>query len=143
MGKLIPPHQLVQPEGWKPARGYANGIVAEGRTLYLGGQIGWDADQQFVSDEFIEQLEQVLRNIVAILDSAGATPANLVRLQWFVTDKTTYVENQARVGEVYRRVIGRHFPAMTMVVVSGLVEDRALIEIEATAVIPQPPPTDA
>lgn len=136
MDKFIPPHKVVQPHGWKPAKGYANGIVAEGRTLFLGGQIGWNAEQQFESDSFIEQLEQVLKNIVAVLEAAGSQPSHLVRLLWFVTDKRVYVQSQREVGEVYRRVIGRHFPAMTMVVVDGLVEDRALIEIEATAVIP-------
>ena len=136
MDKFVPPHKAVQPADWKPAKGYANGVVAEGKTLYLGGQIGWNADQQFETDTFIGQLEQVLRNIVAVLEAAGSDPSHLVRLTWYVTDKTEYVKSQRQVGEVYRNVIGRHFPAMTMVVVDGLVEDQALVEIEATAVIP-------
>ncbi len=136
MDKFVPPHKVVQPADWKPAKGYANGVVAEGKTLYLGGQIGWNADQQFEADTFIGQLEQVLRNIVAVLEAAGSGPSHLVRLTWYVTDKTEYVRSQRQVGEVYRNVIGRHFPAMTMVVVDGLVEDQALVEIEATAVIP-------
>ena len=137
MDKFIPPHKVVQPADWKPAKGYANGVVAEGKTLYLGGQIGWNANQEFETDDFIGQLKQVLQNIVAVLEAAGSDPSHLVRLTWYVTDKTEYVKCQREVGEVYRSVIGRHFPAMTMVVVDALVEDRALIEIEATAVIAQ------
>ena len=128
--------KFLEPPGWKPPKGYANGILAEGRMVFTGGQIGWNADQQFETDTFIGQLEQVLRNIVAVLEAAGSDPSHLVRLTWYVTDKTEYVKSQRQVGEVYRNVIGRHFPAMTMVVVDGLVEDQALVEIEATAVIP-------
>ena len=129
-------HQIIHPEGWKPAKGYANGVVSQGRTLWIGGQIGWDANQVFVSDSFVGQMEQALLNIAAILDAAGGKPEHLVRLTWYVTDKREYVAHQREVGEAYRRIIGRHFPAMTMVVVSGLVEDAAVVEIEATAVLP-------
>ena len=129
------PHQIIQPDGWKPAKGYANGVVAEGRTLWIGGQIGWDADQRIVSDTFLGQMEQALQNIADILAAAGGKPEDLVRMTWFVTDKKEYMANQRGIGEAYRRIIGRHFPAMTMVVVSGLVEDAALVEIEATAVL--------
>lgn len=129
-------HQIIHPEGWKPAKGYANGVVSQGRTLWIGGQIGWDANQVFVSDSFVGQMEQALLNIAAILDAAGGKPEHLVRLTWYVTDKREYVAHQREVGEAYRRIIGRHFPAMTMVVVSGLVEDVAVVEIEATAVLP-------
>ena len=129
-------HQIIHPEGWKPAKGYANGVVSQGRTLWSGGQIGWDANQVFVSDSFVGQMEQALLNIAAILDAAGGKPEHLVRLTWYVTDKREYVAHQREVGEAYRRIIGRHFPAMTMVVVSGLVEDVAVVEIEATAVLP-------
>ena len=129
-------HQIIHPEGWKPAKGYANGVVSQGRTLWIGGQIGWDADQVFASDGFVGQMEQALLNIAAILESAGGKPEHLVRLTWYVTDKSEYVAHQREVGEAYRRIIGRHFPAMTMVVVSGLVEDAAVVEIEATAVLP-------
>ena len=129
-------HQIIHPEGWKPAKGYANGVVSQGRTLWIGGQIGWDADQVFASDGFVGQMEQALLNIAAILESAGGKPEHLVRLTWYVTDKREYVAHQREVGEAYRRIIGRHFPAMTMVVVSGLVEDAAVVEIEATAVLP-------
>lgn len=129
-------HSIIQPDGWKPAKGYANGVVARGRTLWIGGQIGWDENQVIVSDTFAGQMEQALKNIAAILDAAGGKPEHLVRLTWYVTDKREYLASQRTIGEVYRRVIGRHFPAMTMVVVSGLVEDAAVVEIEATAVLP-------
>ena len=128
-------HQVIHPDGWAPAKGYANGILAEGRTLWIGGQIGWDAQKRIVSDSFVGQMEQALQNIADILATAGATPEDLVRLTWYVTDKSEYLAHQREVGEAYRRIIGRHFPAMTMVVVSALVEDAAVVEIEATAVL--------
>ena len=125
----------VHPEGWAPAKGYANGILDRNGTLHVGGQIGWDADQVFRSHDFIGQMEQALTNIRAVVEAAGGQVADIVRLTWFVTDKKEYLARQREVGEVYRRVFGRHFPAMTMVVVNGLVEDEALLEIEATAVL--------
>jgi enamine deaminase RidA (YjgF/YER057c/UK114 family) len=128
--------RIIHPEGWKAARGYANGVLAEGRQLYVGGQIGWTGDQIFEAHDFIGQMEQALKNIVEVVEAAGGSPANIVRLTWYVVDKADYMANQRQVGEVYRRVMGRHFPAMTMVVVSALVEDEALLEIEATAVLP-------
>jgi len=131
-------HRIIQPAGWAAARGYANGVLTPDGTLYVGGQIGWDADQVFRSHDFIGQMEQALRNIMAVVEAAGGTAADLVRLTWYVIDKKEYLARQAEVGQAYRRVLGRHFPAMTMVVVAGLVEDEALIEIEATAVIPAP-----
>jgi enamine deaminase RidA (YjgF/YER057c/UK114 family) len=131
-------HRIIQPAGWAAARGYANGVLTPDGTLYVGGQIGWDADQVFRSHDFIGQMEQALRNIIAVVEAAGGTAADLVRLTWYVIDKKEYLARQAEVGQAYRRVLGRHFPAMTMVVVAGLVEDEALIEIEATAVIPAP-----
>jgi len=127
--------KIIQPEGWKPAKGYANGVLAKDGTLYIGGQIGWNAAQEFVSDRFIGQMEQVLRNILAIIEEAGGTAADLVRLTWYVTDKKDYLAHQSEVGSVYRRVLGRTFPAMTLVVVSELLEDKALLEIEGTAVL--------
>ncbi|KPB01852.1 RidA family protein [Ahrensia marina] len=130
-------HLVIQPEGWEKARGYSNGIVASGKTLYIGGQIGWNAQQVFESDDFIGQMEQALRNIVDVLETAGGKVTDLVRLTWYVVDKSEYVARQREVGEAYRRVLGKHFPSMTMVVVSALVEDAALVEIEATAVLPQ------
>jgi enamine deaminase RidA (YjgF/YER057c/UK114 family) len=127
----------VHPEGWKPARGYANGMVAEGRLLFVGGQIGWTAEQVFEAHDFIGQMTQALRNIREVVEAAGGEVADITRLTWYVTDTAEYVAEQARVGEAYRAVMGYHFPAMTMVVVSALVEDEAKVEIEATAVLPQ------
>ena len=131
-------HKTIQPDGWKPTKGYANAVLATGTTVYIAGQIGWDADQNFVSDDFIEQMEQALLNIRTILETAGGRAENLVRLTWYVTDKQDYAAKQKQVGASYRKIIGNTFPAMTMVVVAGLVEDRALVEIEATAVIDPP-----
>ncbi|AVX05459.1 hypothetical protein MXMO3_02951 [Maritalea myrionectae] len=129
-------HIVVHPEGWKPAKGYANGMLAEGRTLYVGGQIGWTKDQVFEAKDFIGQMEQALRNILDVVEAAGGKAEHLTRLTWYVTDKQDYLAHQKEVGAAYRRVLGYHFPAMTMVVVSALVEDEALIEIEGTAVLP-------
>lgn len=129
---------LIQPAGWAKARGYANGVLTDNGLLFVGGQIGWNADQVFESDDFIEQMEQALTNIMAVITEAGGSASDLVRLTWFVINKKEYVARQQEVGEVYRRVLGRNFPAMTMVVVAGLIEDRALIEIEATATISSP-----
>jgi len=128
-------HEIIQPDNWAPARGYANGVLAADGTLYIGGQIGWDANQIFHARDFIGQMEQALINVRTIVETAGGTPESLVRLTWFVTDKRDYLAHQREIGEVYRRVLGRHFPAMTMVVVQDLIEDEALVEIEATAVI--------
>lgn len=129
-------HIVVQPEGWKPAKGYANGMIAEGRTLYVGGQIGWNKDQIFEAKTFIAQMEQALRNILDVVEAADGKAEHITRLTWYVTDKKEYLASQKDVGAAYRRVLGYHFPAMTMVVVSALVEDEAMIEIEATAVLP-------
>lgn len=124
---------LIQPAGWAKAKGYANGVLTDDGLLFVGGQIGWNADQVFESDDFIGQMEQALVNIMAVVTEAGGSASDIVRLTWFVIDKKEYAARQKEVGEVYRRVLGRNFPAMTMVVVAGLVEDEALIEIEATA----------
>ena len=128
-------HRIIQPAGWKPAKGYANGVLAEGARLYVGGQIGWTKDQVFERHDFIGQMEQALRNVVAVVEAAGGKATDIVRFTWYVTDKKEYLAKQKEVGDAYRRVMGKHFPAMTMVVVSGLVEDAALVEIEATAVL--------
>jgi len=125
----------VQPEGWKQAKGYANGMVAEGRVLFVGGQIGWNADQVFEHHDFIGQTAQALRNVAAVVEAAGGKIEDIARLTWYVTDKQVYLAHQKEVGHAYREVMGYHFPAMTMVVVAGLVEDEALVEIEATAVL--------
>ncbi|MBA8879877.1 RidA family protein [Phyllobacterium myrsinacearum] len=128
--------EIIHPQGWPAAKGYSNGMAAEGKVIFVGGQIGWTKDQMFETDDFVEQAEQAMRNIADVLASAGAETTDLVRLTWFITDKKTYVAEQKRLGEAYRRVFGRHYPAMTLVQVVALLEDRALIEIEATAVIP-------
>ena len=109
-------HKMIQPDGWKPARGYANGILAKGAQLYVGGQIGWNADQVFEHHDFIGQMEQTLKNIVAVVEAAGGQPSHIVRMTWYVTSKQEYLANQKQIGECYRRVIGKHFPAMAMVV---------------------------
>ncbi|MEO9526871.1 RidA family protein [Roseibium sp.] len=127
--------KTIQPEGWAPARGYANGMLTQGRALHIGGQIGWNKDQVFETSDFVGQMEQTLANIAAIVEEAGGTVADIARLTWFITDKQEYLARQKDVGEAYRRVFGRHFPAMSVVVVAGLIEDEALIEIEATAQI--------
>ncbi|WP_417699118.1 RidA family protein [Pseudophaeobacter sp.] len=127
----------VHPEGWKPAKGYANGMVAEGKLLFVGGQIGWTADQVFEEQGFIGQMRQALRNILDVVEAAGGEASDITRLTWYVTDKAEYLAHQGEVGRAYRDVMGYHFPAMTMVVVAALVEDEAKIEIEATAVLPQ------
>lgn len=129
------PSKLIQPEGWAPARGYANGMLTSGQTLHIGGQIGWTRDQVFESRDFIGQMEQTLANIAEIVREAGGEVTDIVRLTWFITDKQEYLARQKEVGQAYRRVFGRHFPAMSVVVVAGLIEDDALIEIEATAQI--------
>lgn len=128
-------HTIIHPKGWAPAKGYANGIRTKDGTLYVAGQIGWDENQIFVSETFEGQMEQALRNIRTVLEAAGGGPEDLVRLTWYVTSKQDYAASQRQIGEAYRRVLGRSFPAMTMVVVKDLVEDAALIEIEATAVL--------
>jgi enamine deaminase RidA (YjgF/YER057c/UK114 family) len=128
-------NEPIQPKHWAPPKGYSNGVVATGRQLFIAGQIGWNAQGQFESDDFVAQVEQALKNIVEVLEAAGGKPSDLVRINWFVTDKTEYIARQREIGEAYRRVIGRNFPAMTLLVVAGLLEPRAKVEIEATAVL--------
>ena len=130
-------HEILHPKHWKPARGYANVVAATGRMVFTGGLIGWNADCEFETDDFVEQVATVLRSIVEVLAEAGAKPEHLVRLTWYVTDKQEYLSNLKGLGAVYKEVIGRHYPAMALVQVVALVEDRAKVEIEATAVIPQ------
>jgi enamine deaminase RidA (YjgF/YER057c/UK114 family) len=131
------PHEVLNPRHWKAPRGYANGIAAEGRLVFLGGMIGWNGQQVFETDDFVGQVRQALANIVAVLAEAGGRPEHLVRLTWFVTDKQDYLANLPGLGAAYREVIGRHYPAMALVQVVALVEDRARVEIEATAVVPR------
>ncbi len=128
--------QFLHPKHWSPAKGFSNGVAAEGRQVFVAGQVGWNARQEIVDDDFVAQVEQALRNVVDVLAEADARPDHLVRLTWYITDKREYMARASEVGQAYRRVIGRHFPAMTLVQVVALVEDRAKVEIEATAVVP-------
>jgi enamine deaminase RidA (YjgF/YER057c/UK114 family) len=130
------PHAFLHPRGWKQPKGFANGIAAEGRQVFLAGQVGWNAEQQFESDDFIAQVRQALANIVALVEAAGGRPEHITRLTWFVLDKREYLARLDELGRAYRSVMGKHFPAMTLVQVAALVEDRARVEIEATAVVP-------
>ena len=127
---------ILQPSGWAPAKGYANGIAARGTQIFVGGQIGWNSQQQFESDDFIAQTSQALRNIAAVLGEAGAGPQHMVRMTWYITDRVEYNARLKELGAVYREVMGRNFPAMTCVQVAALVEARAKVEIEVTAVLP-------
>ena len=129
-------NKLLQPEGWLPPKGYANGVAARGTMLFVGGQIGWNAQQQFESDDFIDQCGLALRNIAEVLREAGAGPEHMVRMTWYVTDRDEYSRRLGELGPVYRDAMGRNFPAMTCVQVAALVEHRAKVEIEVTAVIP-------
>ena len=129
-------HTFLQPPGWAPAKGYANGVAARGTLVFVGGQIGWNAQQQFETDDFIEQTRQTLHNVVAVLKEAGAGPEHMVRMTWYVIDRVEYNARLKELGGVYRDVIGRHFPAMTCIEVSALMEERAKVEIEVTAVLP-------
>ena len=126
----------LQPPNWAEPKGYANGIMARGTLIFVGGQIGWNAAQQFESDDFIAQTRQALINIAAVLKAGGAGPEHMVRMTWYVTDRKEYIARLKELGAVYREVMGKNFPAMTCVEVSGLVEDKARIEIEVTAVLP-------
>ncbi|MCO6391692.1 RidA family protein [Aliihoeflea aestuarii] len=131
-----PVHEILHPANWKKASGYANGVAAKGRTIYVGGQIGWNGDQVFEVQDLVGQTRQTLQNIVDILAEAGAGPQHLTRMTWYVTDKRAYLDNLKGIGAAYREVIGRNFPAMAMVQVVALIEDDAKVEIEATAVLP-------
>jgi enamine deaminase RidA (YjgF/YER057c/UK114 family) len=127
---------ILQPADWAPPKGYANGVAARGTMIFVGGQIGWNSRQQFESDDFVTQARQALRNVLAILAEAGAGPEHITRMNWYVTDKREYVASYRALGAAYREVVGRHFPAMTAVQVMALIEDRAKLEIEVTAVVP-------
>ena len=128
--------KILQPPDWSPPRGYANGVAARGMLVFVGGQIGWNAQQAFETDDFIEQARRALQNVVAVLAEAGARPEHVVRMTWYVVDRREYLDNLRALGDVYRDVMGRHFPAMTAVAVSALIERRAKLEIEVTAVVP-------
>ena len=131
------PHAMLHPRNWKPAKGYANGVAAEGRLIFVAGQIGWNAEQKWESRDFVAQARQALQNVAAVVREAGGSPQHITRLTWYVIDKQDYLSRLAEMGEAYRSVMGRHFPAMTMVQVTALVEDDAKVEIEATAVVPK------
>jgi enamine deaminase RidA (YjgF/YER057c/UK114 family) len=133
--------EFLHPRHWKRAKGYANGVAGDGRLVLVAGQIGWNADQQFESRDFVAQVRQALENVlypgVGGVAAAGATPAHIARLTWYITDRQDYLSRLPEVGEAYRGIMGRHFPAMTMVEVSALMEGEAKVEIEATAVVPR------
>jgi enamine deaminase RidA (YjgF/YER057c/UK114 family) len=129
MDTLLPP-------GWPRPTGYSNGIAASGRLVFVAGQIGWDREQVLVGDRLADQVRQALENTVAVLQEAGARPEHVVRITWFITDKEAYLRDRAQVGAVYREIMGKHFPAMSLLIVKDLLEDGALVEIETTAVVP-------
>jgi enamine deaminase RidA (YjgF/YER057c/UK114 family) len=129
-------HTLLHPRGWKPAKGFSNGVVAQGRMIFLAGQVGWNAEQKFESGDFVAQARQALANIVTLVGEAGGSAEHITRLTWFVLDKNEYLSRLRELGEAYRKVMGKHFPAMTLVQVGALVESEAKLEIEATAVVP-------
>jgi enamine deaminase RidA (YjgF/YER057c/UK114 family) len=131
--------EILQPEGWARPRGYSNGVATEGRLVFVAGQIGWNTAQRFESRDLAGQTRQALQNVVAVLAQAGARPEHVTRLTWYLLDKRDYLAQAAAIGAAYRDVIGRHYPAMTAVQVGALIEDGALVEIEATAVIPPIP----
>jgi enamine deaminase RidA (YjgF/YER057c/UK114 family) len=129
--------EILQPPGWPQPRGYSNGIAARGRQVFVAGMVGWDAQCRFQTDDFVGQTRQALENIVAVLAAAGAKPEHITRMTWYVTSKREYLECGQALGAAYREVIGRHFPVMTAVEVVALMEDRAKVEIEVTAVVPE------
>jgi len=135
-------HRILQPDGWSRPRGYANGVSARGRQVYVAGQIGWDERGTLVGKDLVSQARQALSNIVAILAEDGARAEHLVRLTWFVVDRAAYLDSAKTLGEAYREVVGAHYPAMSVVEVSALMEPGALVEIEATAVVPDSPEGD-
>ncbi|WP_377298788.1 RidA family protein [Rhizobium sp. SGZ-381] len=130
-------HTILQPEGWAKPIGYANGMSATGRQVYVGGQIGWNSQCVFESDDLVDQVRQTLQNIMAVLSEAGGHAEHITTMTWYFVDKADYLANLKGIGQVYREVIGRHFPAMAAVQVVALIEDRAKIEIQAIAVIPE------
>jgi enamine deaminase RidA (YjgF/YER057c/UK114 family) len=129
--------EFLQPADWPRPKGYANGVVAKGRLVFVSGMVGWDAKGVFRSDDFAEQARQALANVIAVLAEAKALPEHIVRITWYVTDKREYIAAYPRVGMAYRELVGRHFPAMTAVEVRALMEEAAKVEIEVTAVIPE------
>ena len=127
---------FLQPPGWPRPKGYSNGISARGRTVVVSGMVGWDAECRFQTDDFAGQVRQALQNVVAVLSQADARPEHIVRMTWYVVDKREYVNAYREIGDAYREIIGRHYPTMTAVQVVALIEDRARVEIEVTAIVP-------
>lgn len=127
--------EILQPPGWPRPKGYSNGIKAKGEMVFVAGQVGWDETEIVVSDALEDQIRQALQNILAILNECDAGPEHIVRMTWFVTRKQEYLEKQDEIGKVYREVMGKVFPVMTLIHISGLIEDGAKVEIEATAVM--------
>ena len=128
--------RIVQPEGWPRPRGYANAVVAEGKVLFLSGQVAWDEKEQFHSDDMVEQVRVALKNTLTLLKAGGARPEHVVRMTWYLTNKKEYLARAKEIGAVWRECMGKHYPAMSVVEVTALMEDRAKVEIETTAVIP-------
>lgn len=128
--------EMLNPPGWPRPKGYSNGIVARGRMVFVAGMVGWTPEEKFETDDLTGQVRQALSNIVAVLKEAGARPEHIVRMTWFITDKDEYLNANKEIGAVYREIIGRHFPVMAVIVIKGLIEEGAKLEIEATAVIP-------
>jgi enamine deaminase RidA (YjgF/YER057c/UK114 family) len=129
--------EILQPPGWARPRGYANGIAATGKMVFVSGMVGWDAQGKFNTSDFVGQVRQALQNIVEVLREANARPEHIARMTWYVVDKREYVESYKGIGDAYREIIGRHFPAMTAVQVTALIEDQARVEIEVTAIVPE------
>jgi len=130
-------HTTLQPAGWAKPKGYANGVAAEGKLVFVGGQIGWNAQNRFECHDLVGQVRQTLQNVVDVLAEAGARPEHVTSMTWYLTDKKEYLANLQDIGKAYREVVGRHFPAMAVVQVIALIEDEAKVEIQATAVIPK------
>lgn len=129
------PHKIIKPQGWKRPRGYSNGIEAEGRIIFIAGQIGWDENEKIVSNDITKQIHQALKNVVAVVREAGGKPHHITKMTWYVTNKEEYRAALHKIGEVYRKVIGEYYPAMALIPVPELLEDEAKVEIEAVAVI--------
>lgn len=129
--------QILQPPGWAKPRGYANGVAARGRLVFIAGQVGWDGEQRFAARDLVGQIRQSLQNVVAVLQQAGGRPEHIVRMTWYVLDRRAYLEEAKAIGAVFREIIGSYQAAMTLIEVSGLMEADARVEIEATAVIPE------
>ena len=130
-------HRLLQPEGWAKPVGYSNGVAARGRMIFVGGQIGWNEDSIFETDDLVAQVRQTLRNVVDVLACDGARPGHVTSMTWYFVDKADYLANLDKIGKVYRDVMGRHYPAMAAIQVGGLVQNRAKVEIQAIAVVPE------